>query len=54
MKKYYLSDCEAATILQILKKVRDAGRKSAVMLAALDVDRHDIKICETVLNRLEK
>jgi hypothetical protein len=54
MKKYYLSDVEASTIQQILKKVRSAGRKSAVMFAALDIDKHDIKICETVLTRLEK
>jgi hypothetical protein len=54
MKKYYLSDCEAATVMQILKKVQSAGQKSAVMLAALDIDKHDIKICETVLTRLKK
>ena len=54
MTKYYLSDCEAAIILQVLEKVRRAGAKSPVMLAALDIDQHDIEKVSSVLKRLDK
>jgi len=54
MKKYYLSICEASQILQALQKIKTASLKSPVMLAALDIDQHELERIFSVIKRLEK
>ena len=52
--KHTLSSSEASIILETLKKVLKAFDKSPVMAAVLDIDKHDIKKCEAVVNNLGK
>ena len=52
--KYHITAVEAANLLQVLEKIEAARKRSAVMFAILDIDQHDLKICEAVLKRLEK
>lgn len=52
--KHHLTSSEAAVILQTLKKIKQAAKKSPAMMAAIDIDRHDIKKCEAVIKNLKK
>lgn len=53
MKKY-MTTPEAAAIAETLRKIAQAAEKSPVILAALDIDRHDLAKCKAVLKRIEK
>lgn len=53
MKKY-LTTPEAAILAETLRKIAQAAGKSPVILAALDIDRHDLAKCMAVLKRCEK
>lgn len=50
--KHYLTTSEAAIILQTLEKIKHAAGKSPAMMAAIDIDRHDIAKCEAVIKKL--
>lgn len=52
--KHHLTTSEAAIILETLQKVQKAAEKSPTMMAAIDIDRHDLAKCEAVINNLKK
>jgi hypothetical protein len=52
--KHHITSSEAAVILQTLEKIKQAAEKSPAMMAAIDIDRHDIKKCEAVIKNLKK
>lgn len=54
MTKHFLSPSDAAIILTILEKISEANNRSRTIMAALDIDRHDIAKVESVIKRLEK
>jgi len=54
MTKHHLSPSDAAIILQVLSRIKAASEKSAVIMAALDIDKHDLEKCESVIKRLGK
>jgi hypothetical protein len=52
--KHHLTSSEAAVILQTLEKIKQAAEKSPAMMAAIDIDRHDLAKCQAVINNLKK
>lgn len=54
MKHHKLTTAQAAAIQEVLRKIERAAKKSPVMMAALDIDKHEIKKVTAVLKNLEK
>lgn len=52
--KHIITTTEAATLLEVWRKIRRASNQSPVIMAALDIDKHDVEKCERLLNNLEK
>ena len=52
--KHHITSSEAAVILQTLEKIKQAAEKSPAMMAAIDIDRHDLAKCQVVINNLKK
>ena len=52
--KHYLTTSEAAVILQMLEKIKQAINNSPRIAEAYDIDRHDIAKVEAVINNLKK
>jgi hypothetical protein len=49
--KHIITTAEAATILEVLRKIEAASQKSPVIMAALDIDKHDLdKVTRTIKN----
>ena len=52
--KFTFSASQAAVFLEVLRKIEAAQAKSPTIMAALDIDRHDLAKCRRMLNELEK
>jgi hypothetical protein len=48
-----ISTKEAAILLETLRKIRNANRKSLTVTALFNIDSHDIEKMEIMLNRIE-
>ena len=51
--KYYITTAQAATFLEVLKKIKKATEKNPTIMALLDIDKHDLDRCERVLNNFK-
>lgn len=49
-----ITTAQAAVLLTVLDKINAAQQKSPAMMAALDIDRHDLQKCQRLLSGLEK
>lgn len=54
MTKHYITPSEASIFLEMLMKIKRAANKSAVMMAAIDIDQHDIEKVGQIIKRLAK
>lgn len=52
MKKIHVTTAQAAVLTEVLKKIETARKRSAVIMAALDIDSHDLEKCRAILNQL--
>jgi len=52
--KHNLTSSRAAILLQVIAKILAAQAKSPVMMAAIDIDSHDLAKCQAILNDLKK
>lgn len=50
--KHHITSSEASILLEVLRKIKRASNKSAVMMAALDIDKHDIEKVGQMIKKL--
>jgi hypothetical protein len=52
--RHYLTSSEAAIILETLEKLKNAADNSPTMMKAIDIERHALAKCKSVINKLKK
>ena len=52
--KHHLSTPEAAILLEILGKIKNVTRKSAVIATLVGIDKHELQRIEALITRLGK
>jgi len=54
MKDYKIKTTEAAVLLEVLRKIEQASEKSPTIMAALDIDKHDLQKVTSLIKNLSK
>lgn len=52
--KHFLTSSEASILLEMLRKIKRASSKSPVIMAAIDIDQHDIEKVGQMIKKLAK
>lgn len=52
--KHFLTSSEASILLEMLRKIKGASNKSQVIMAAIDIDQHDIEKVGQMIKKLAK
>ena len=50
--KHFITSSEAAVLLEVLRKIKRANNRSKVMMAAIDIDTHDIEKVGQIIKKL--
>lgn len=52
--KNQITTVQAATLLEVVRKIVAAGEKSPTILALMDIDKHDYEKVTAIFKNLEK
>ena len=51
--KHIVTSSQAAVFMEVLRKIEAAQQRSPAMMAAIDIDQHDLGKCKALLQNLE-